>query len=90
MELAGVFSLPVLAPAGLGFIAGRFGPNGDVQGCVFSAVRAFAPALVVFALTQDADAITRAAGLVVTPLLFAFMCIPAMVGVAIGRRSTEL
>jgi hypothetical protein len=78
--------LLILTPAALGFVAGKIGPKGDAQGCTLSATCALIPALLFFAITQNADAITRAASLIVTPVVFVIMGIPAMVGVAIARR----
>jgi glucan phosphoethanolaminetransferase (alkaline phosphatase superfamily) len=48
-------------------------------------VSAALPAFLVFYETQQADSITRAASIVVTPFLFILMLIPASVGYALAR-----
>ena len=89
-ELTELILLILAAPMGLGFLVGKIGPQGVVQGCAMSTACALIPAIVLFAMTQESDSITRAASWFVIPVIFAFMCLPAMVGVAVARRGSAM
>jgi hypothetical protein len=76
----------LVLPAGLAWTARRYvSINKAFAGSLIIIISAGVPALWVFYETQQADGITRAASVVVTPFLFLLMLIPAGVGYALAR-----
>ena len=88
IEVFELVLLMLVLPAGLAWGFRKYAPirNGFV-GAVAVVISAAVPAMWVFYETQQADGITRAASVVVTPFLFLLMLIPAGVGYVIGKSS---
>jgi len=84
-----IFQMLIL-PAGLAWAVRKYVPIRNAftrpLAIVFSAAL---PALWIFYETQQADSITRAASVVVTPVLFLIMLIPAAVGYALARPKAQ-
>lgn len=73
-------------PAGLAWTARKYAKIKNAFIAAFAiAASAAAPALWLFYETQQADGITRAASVIVTPFVFLFMLIPAGVGYSLAR-----
>jgi hypothetical protein len=89
MAEIGILTILVCVPLALGFFMGKLIPGGLATGCLTSVFCAATPAVLMLALAQQADSITRAASLYVIPVFFVLMCIPAAAGTALGRRSKK-
>jgi len=78
-------SVLLVFPLGLAWAARKFlGIKRAFLAVIAIILSAALPALLVFYETQQADSITRAASVVVTPFLFVLMLIPAGVGFALA------
>lgn len=91
IEILGLACFFLMLPAGLAWTATKcLGIRKAMVGSLTVAISAAGPALWVFYATQQADAITRAASVVVTPFLFLLMLIPAAAGYAIAKPKKPL
>jgi hypothetical protein len=69
MSLISGLGFFIALPFGLGWVAGNvFKPDGALPRSMAAVGGAAIPALITFALTQQADGITRAASLFITPI----------------------
>lgn len=85
MEVFIALSLVLIVPGASAFFVGSLARLNRFGTSIAVLAAAAVPAFAIFLMTQQADAITRAASIAILPVLFLVMLLPAGLGMAVAK-----